>query len=214
MALHDPERTETLTEMVRGLVYTHNRANANTAQVHEAQATVEAVVDLLVERGVLDREAVQARRQAVAERLRREYFERGMGVALQEFGVSKYRFPGGAQIDCEARLPLCKAACCKLPLALSREDVQEGIVRWELGRPYMIAHGRDHYCAHLNRETQTCGVYANRPIPCRGYDCRQDRRIWLDFEHRVINPLIDDPEWPACLEEQATNDEHAADEDE
>jgi len=187
-------------DVIRGLLYTHNRANANTAEVHEANATVQAMVELLIERGVLDREVLEARQQAAAEQLRRAYFERGMGVAIQEFGVSKYRFHGGAEIDCENRLHLCKASCCKLPLALSKEDVQEGIVRWDLGRPYMIAQGKDHYCVHLNRETHCCGVYANRPIPCRGYDCREDKRIWLDFANKVINPQIDDPGWPACLE--------------
>ena len=77
--------------------------------------------------------------------------------------------------------------------------MREGVVKWELGRPYMIARGADHYCAHLDRETHRCGVYAQRPIPCRGYDCRKDTRIWLDFEARVVNPLINDPDWPKCL---------------
>jgi Putative zinc- or iron-chelating domain len=63
----------------------------------------------------------------------------------------------------------------------------------------MIARGADHYCAHLDRETHRCGVYAQRPIPCRGYDCRKDTRIWLDFEARVVNPLINEPDWPKCL---------------
>jgi Fe-S-cluster containining protein len=188
--------------VVRGLVYTHNRANANTAELHEACSTLHALADLLIERGVLDRETLEARRRAAAEQLRREYIERGMAVAMQEFPVSKYEFRGGPEIDCEDRLPLCKASCCKLPLALSKEDVQEGIVRWELGRPYMIAQTPEHYCVHLDTESHHCGVYAQRPIPCRGYDCRQDKRIWLDFEKRLVNPRLDDPDFPECLERE------------
>lgn len=190
--------TETA-DLIRGLVYTHNRANANTASVYEASATVGTLVELLIERGVLDRATFEARRRETAERLRDQYLERGLGVAIQDFDVSKYEFQGGAEIDCESRLHLCQAACCKLPLALSKEDVQEGIVRWDLGQPYMIARYADGYCTHLNRETRCCSVYAQRPIPCRGYDCRNDKRIWLDFENRVINPRIADPEWPLCL---------------
>ena len=73
------------------------------------------------------------RRKQASERLRREYVERGMAVAMQEFGVSKYEFQGGAEIDCENRIHLCKAACCRLPFALSKQDVQEGVVKWDLG---------------------------------------------------------------------------------
>ena len=52
----------------------------------------------------------------------------------------------------------------------------------------------------MDRATHRCGVYEQRPIPCRGYDCREDGRIWLDFERRVVNPAIHDPGWPASLQ--------------
>jgi Putative zinc- or iron-chelating domain len=183
-------------DVLRGLLYVHNRANANTGTLHETRSTLEALVGLLVDAQILRRDALDERRDAAAERLRDDFVERGMAVAIQEFGVSKYDFAGGAEIDCEARLELCHAACCKLPLALSSEDVEEGTVRWDLGRPYMIAHGDDHYCVHMDRGTHRCGVYDQRPIPCRGYDCRHDERIWIDFERRIVNPRIDDPDWP------------------
>ena len=199
-----PERLDDFGELVAGLVYTHNRANANTAEVHQTASTLHALVEMLVERGVLDRAELEARRRAAAEQYRKYYIERGMAVAMQNFGVSKYEFSGGAVIDCESRLPLCKAACCKLPLALSKEDVGEGVVRWELGQPYMLAHDPDGYCVHMDRATCGCTVYAQRPIPCRGYDCREDKRIRQDFEAGVINPLIEAPDWPACLEAGAS----------
>jgi hypothetical protein len=183
-------------DVLRGLLYVHNRANANTGELHRAGSTLDALVDLLVESGVVDRETLETRRDEAAVQLRSDYVERGMAVATQEFGVSKYDFTGGAEIDCEDRIPLCRAACCKLPLALSREDVEEGVIRWDLGRPYMIRHGEDHYCVHMDRETHRCCAYRERPIPCRGYDCRNDKRIWLDFEARVVNPRINEPGWP------------------
>jgi hypothetical protein len=157
----------------------------------------------MIERGMLERDALETRQQETAERLRRQYLERGIAVAMQEFGVSKYKFQGDAEIDCENRIHLCKASCCRLPLALSKEDVQEGIVRWDLGQPYIIARDKDGYCVHMDRKTCRCTVYSHRPIPCRGYDCRKDKRIWLDFENKVVNPRIGDPDWPACLENEA-----------
>jgi hypothetical protein len=183
-------------DLARGLVYTHNRANANTAAAHDANASVLAMVELLIERGVLDREAYEARREEVAEQVRRQFLGRGMGVAMQEFAVGKYEFQGGAEIDCANRVDLCKAACCRLPFALSKEDVEEGVIRWDLGRPYVIKQDQDGACTHLDRQTLGCGVYRQRPIPCRGYDCRNDKRIWLDFDNRVVNPRIGEPGWP------------------
>ena len=191
-------------DVLRGLIYTHNRANANTAEVHQTSAMLRALIALLVESGVLDRETLAARCQEESEQLRHQYITRGMAVAMQEFSVSKYEFQGGAVIDCENRLHLCKAACCRLPLALSKEDVQEGIVRWDLGQPYIIARNQDGYCTHLEQGTCRCTVYAHRPIPCRGYDCRNDQRIWLDFENRVVNPRIAERDWPECLAGQKT----------
>lgn len=184
----------------RGLVYTHNRANANTAELHQAYATIQALGELLIERGILQREEVESRQREVADQLRQRYLDQGMATAMQEFGVSKYQFQKEGHVDCENRVHVCKAICCKLPLALSREDVQEGVVQWELGQPYMIAHASDGYCVHMNRETCGCTIYEQRPIPCRGYDCRDDTRIWIDFENMVVNPRIHDPEWPNCLE--------------
>lgn len=194
-----PRMTDT-SSVLRGFMYTHNRANSNTAELHNTGAGLQAAIELLIERGLIDRDEWEARRQITAERLRKEYLARGMAVAVQEFGVSKYEFKGGAEIDCGNRLHLCQAACCRLPFALSQEDVEEGLVSWDLGQPYINARGADGSCQHLQRESCGCGVYEHRPIPCRGYDCREDKRIWLDFGERVINPEITNPNWPECLE--------------
>jgi hypothetical protein len=190
-------------DILRGLLYAHSRANSNTRELCRTAATVEALVELLANGGVLDQGAVEELRESMQQRLQGEYLRGGMGVAMQEFDVSKYAFDKGVEIDCENRLPLCKAACCKLPFALSAEDVHEGVIRWDLGSPYLIAHGGDGYCVHMDRCTHQCGVYDQRPIPCRGYDCRRDTRIWLDFDERVVNPRIDEPDWPACLSEES-----------
>jgi hypothetical protein len=187
-------------DVLRGLLYAHDRANANTAALHEMSSTLDAVVELLVAEGLVDPDALAEGRVETGRRREREFYERGMAVALQELDKSKYTFAGGAEIDCESRLALCGAACCRLPVALSKEDVEEGVLRWDLGRPYLLARDADRQCVHLDRGTHRCGVYGARPTPCRAYDCREDRRIWLDFEARVVNPAINDPAWPDAPE--------------
>jgi Fe-S-cluster containining protein len=112
-----------------------------------------------------------------------------MGAVFQEKEQDKYGFDD-VQIDCESRRHLCKAACCKLSFALSRQDIEEGFVKWDLGHPYMIAKVRDGYCVHIEKGTYRCKIWENRPVPCRGFDCRNDKRIWLDFENKIINPKL------------------------
>ena len=67
---------------------------------------------------------------------------------FQDPEYDKYAFEHAAEIDCASRVHLCKAACCRLPFALSNQDVREGIVRWDLGQPYLIEHASDGYCTH------------------------------------------------------------------
>ena len=81
-------------------------------------------------------------------------------------------------------------------------------MRWDLGHPYMIAQGGDDgYCTHQDRSDRSCGVHQQRPVPCRGYDCRKDRRIWLDFEKRILNPDVNRDDWPQCTRPEAGGDD-------
>ena len=182
-------------EMLRGLMYAHDRANANTGELEELAATVAALVELLTEAGIPPERLEEARSRAV-EAVRRRFIEQGMAVARQDFEVAKRAFPEGVEIDCENRVALCGAACCRLTVGLSGEDVREGVLRWDVGNPYILERAGDGWCTHMERGSCRCTVYEARPIPCRGFDCREDRRIWLDFEGRVPNPALADPDWP------------------
>ena len=96
---------------------------------------------------------------------------------------------GAAKIngpDCVALLPICKARCCQFHFALSTEDLDEGVIRWDYGRPYMIRQRMtDNYCVHNDPSARCCTVYEQRPRVCRMYDCRKDARIWDDFDKRI-----------------------------
>lgn len=186
-------------EVLQGFLYDHTRINLNTIETHGALASVEALVEVLVARGLVEREEYEARRAEASERLRGTFVEKGMAVAILEHGASKYAIEDAVEVDCANRLHLCGAACCRLPFALSKEDVEEGVLRWDLGHPYFIARAPSGSCFHLDPEARTCGVYGHRPIPCRKYSCARDKRIWQDFAARIPNPSFQDPDWPASF---------------
>jgi Fe-S-cluster containining protein len=180
-------------EIVEGLRYVHHQLGANTGKALETAAFLYALIELLMHKGLLTEGELNERKVEVAKRLVTKFREVGMGAVFQDPEHDKYTFAEReVKIDCEHRLPVCKAACCRLNFALSRQDIEEGIVKWDLGRPYMIAHDADGYCRHLDRQGCRCTVYANRPVPCRAYDCRKDKRIWADFDNRIVNPNLEE----------------------
>lgn len=191
--------SESRRQVAEGLLYTHTRLNANTSKTLETTAFLYALIELLDERGIISIEELDARKRAVAERLVAQYRQNGLGVVFQEGEHDKYHFLEEAAFDCAGRAGLCRAACCRLPFALSKQDLREGIVHWDFGQPYMIAQDGDGYCAHFDRDAVACTIYDHRPVPCRGFDCRNDRRVWLDFEQMIVNPDIYRDDWPQGL---------------
>ncbi|HEV2860979.1 MAG TPA: YkgJ family cysteine cluster protein [Pyrinomonadaceae bacterium] len=187
-----PSQVEELREEVaRGFLYAHSRANVNSSKLLEVSAFSYALIELLAERGLITVEELDERKAEVSRRLAEKFAERGMGVALTAEEKDADGAPLNAEIDCEARLHLCHAACCRLRFALTARDVEEGRVKWNLGQPYMIRQGDDGYCHHLDRPSQRCGIYEERPFVCRAYDCRGDKRIWEDFEQRQVSPELE-----------------------
>jgi len=92
----------------------------------------------------------------------------------------------GPPVDCAERLAVCHAVCCMLKFALSPEEVEAGVVKWDIGHPYLIRGDRDGYCVH-NSPEGGCSVYSSRPGVCRRYSCAGDDRIWTDFDGMVLN---------------------------
>ena len=178
-------------QVAAGLMYSHGRENANTSKVLEVASFSYALIELLMERGVISVEELDERKKQVGQRLAEKFAEKGMGVALTNDEQDKYAYEGSVEIDCENRIALCRGACCRLSFALTVQDLGEGRVKWDLGRPYMIRHDEDGYCHHVERASKRCGIYASRPVVCRAYDCRKDKRIWEDFENRVVSPDLE-----------------------
>ena len=122
-------------EIVEGLIYTHARLRENTQSTLETSSFLYALIELLNLNGLISIEELDERKHEVAERLAKKNRDKGVGVLLQEPEYDKYAFEEEADIDCENRVHLCKAACCRLPFALSKQDFIEGIVHWNLGNP-------------------------------------------------------------------------------
>lgn len=84
-----------------------------------------------------------------------------------------------AEVDCGRCQPHCQARCCTLIFALTKDEVERGLVRYNTEKPFFIARDAgDGYCPHLDRTTYSCEIWADRPLRCRRYDCRDDAAIW------------------------------------
>lgn len=101
--------------------------------------------------------------------------------------LDKYAVPTDGGPPCAELLPLCEARCCRLRFPLTTQDLDERVIRWDYGRPYLIAHAGGA-CVHLDG-ARGCTEYARRPAACRAYDCRGDHRIWTDYDRRIPAPL-------------------------
>ena len=198
----DPTPDVDRNDLIEGLLYVHGRLNMNARMSLQAHAWLMGLVEVLDEKGSIDKQTIEAKAKPIADTLSQHFMKEGNGVYLQEPNTDKYSYENLPEIDCESRVHLCKASCCRLQFAMSKQDVEEGIVRWELKQPYLIAVNEQGYCTHLKEGTCHCTIYENRPGPCRIFDCRNDKRIWLDFDKREINPRLNEPNWP----ENATAD--------
>jgi hypothetical protein len=151
-------------------------------EIAELRARLGALVDLLVAR-----EALNDGHRRHIDRVGKHAAGPIRSVRLRAY-VDKHAIVS-RPIDCAARLHLCKARCCALNIELTAADIEERKLRWDLERPYLLAKDADGQCTHLERATGGCTVYQDRPAMCREYDCRHDRRVWLDFEARIPAPM-------------------------
>ena len=155
-------------------------AAAGTVKGHpEESRKLEFLLDALIMRGQLPE-----RFRKIVSKIQAD---RGPKVRLSVF-PDKYTLDS-PDIDCSARLHLCGARCCSFDVALSEQDILERKLPFEIERPYELP--RDPVtkrCTCMDDEG-LCTVYHERPGTCRTYDCRDDRRVWIDFERRVPAPL-------------------------
>lgn len=178
----DPERIE----LERALRFLHTLGMQSKIDLVDWLGRVLALIESLIANGTLDLRDFEARRTRVAKREgERMDREDHVHVALNDV-PDKYALADLPQIDCAARVHLCRARCCALSFPLSVQDLDEHVVRWDYGRPYQIRQRADGYCVHNGAGDRFCGVYEHRPAVCRAYDCRADARIWKDFAAGIV----------------------------
>ncbi len=169
-----------------GLRFLHVMNMQVKHDLFEASARLGALVEELVSRGQIDPVELEDRRNRIKQREAKSQYEKAH-VQIAEL-YDKYAMEGLPDIPCAELIPLCKGRCCRLYFPLSYQDLDEGVVEWEYGLPYIVRKRADGYCVHNDPATHACGVYAQRPAHCRKYDCRTDKRIWLDYERRIPAP--------------------------
>jgi Fe-S-cluster containining protein len=162
------------------LMQDHERTRRGVA---ELQQQFETLIEIMIAFGTLR----PGHADLIAKLRQRVEIARKAEVELSSV-EDKYAVTG-EPIDCESRLPLCQARCCSFTVQLSRQDLAEGELAWDIDRPYRLPRHADGYCANLGRDDARCQRYQHRPATCRSYTCRTDKRVWLDFDARIPAPM-------------------------
>lgn len=172
-------------QLERSSFFTHTALGVQAERINEVESFLYGVIDVLVRKGVV----IPDELTRAAEDVRKEMYEKGeqahtgVGIRIDEPGKNMELVP----VNCEERMHICQAVCCKLSFPLSVEEIETGMMKWDLGKPYFIRHESTGYCSHLHAKKKCCTVYENRPPVCKNYSCTGDKRIWKDFEKMELN---------------------------
>ncbi|HKX45205.1 MAG TPA: hypothetical protein VJP77_00675 [Planctomycetota bacterium] len=129
-------------------------------------------------------------RQQVEQALVREVFPPESPKASLLGVVVQTQANRPARVDCENRLHLCKAACCRIfSSALTPGEVASGRYEWEVKQPYALRRGATG-CRYLSVGGCHCTIHPDRPRTCSNYSCEGDARIWKDFAAYELNPEL------------------------
>jgi len=172
-------------QVERGNLFTHSALSRQSARINEIESFLFAVIDLVTQKGITApdelSDAVRKVREEMMEKQELSY----PGISLRVDDPNDDQF---IPVNCEERMHICKAVCCKLDFALNIEDIESGKVKWDLGRPYFIRHEpKTCHCSHIDTASLKCTIYDNRPSVCKKYSCANDKRIWTDFEKMELN---------------------------
>lgn len=210
---HDDALTQLERQLVRGSHFTQAAMDKLQARLTRTEAAVAGLHELLLAAGLIAEEETEPTEPADSPgeddassladpSLAPEDEDESAAAAADDsdmgplvsahwpgiaFGTEPTETEEPAPVDCEARMHICHAVCCKLNFALTPAEIEGGTTKWDLGFPYMIRHESNGYCTHNDTATGRCGIYADRPGVCRRYNCTNDTRIWKDFENMELN---------------------------
>lgn len=178
-------------------LFTHTILSQQIIRQNENDFFLYGLIDYLTDKGMVVPEDLKKYVELVKKEVieKKEYATLGVAIRNDNEAIESTIF---VPVNCEERMSICKAVCCKLSFALSIEEIEEGKLKWELGKPYHIRHQSNGYCCHINNENKQCNVYENRPSVCKKYSCANDNRIWKDFDNMILNQKWIDE----CLSEE------------
>lgn len=185
-------------QVERGSFFAQAVFQRTTLRLSEVEAIVTRLIDVLAARGFVDPQEMGLQAPQPGDE---RPADEGGGERPAESPRSTISWPtvtirvddphGPAEpavaVDCDARMAICRAVCCKLAFPLSAEEVEVGTVKWDIGHPYVVRQESSGYCTHNDTTSGRCRVYAERPGICRRYSCAQDSRIWKNFDDMVLN---------------------------
>lgn len=182
----DPVVEELHRQVERASLFTHTALGESFSRMSEGQAFLYGLADVLLAKGYVTEHDLMAAVDNVRAELtqRGELSGPGVMVRIDTEDASDQQV---VEVDCGARMHICKAVCCRLDFALTVSEVESGKVKWDLGRPYFIRHSANGCCVHNDLQGGGCSVYSDRPGVCRRYSCAKDSRIWKNFEQMELN---------------------------
>ncbi len=185
-AISNRKLSELERQLERSGYFTHSSLSNYAERINEIESFLYGLIDTLLEQKSIDKNLFEGAVKSVqSETLKRkEHFHAGIAVRVngKDQGGKKSQ-----QVNCHERLHICKSACCRLQFALSIEEIEAGNSKWDLGQPYLIRQNSEGCCSHLDGETKRCEIYNDRPGVCRSYSCKEDNRIWKNFENMELN---------------------------
>ncbi len=171
-------------EELRTLLREVTESNARTQQmVAELASVIETLLQILGQKG----ELAEGHLRMIAKLRKHARLATTPKIDLDNT-TDKYSIES-APIDCENRMHLCQGRCCGFEVVLSRQDLAEGKLEWTLEQPYHLPRRPTGFCMYQDNDTGYCGAYEHRPATCRRYDCRDDARVWIDFEKMIPAPM-------------------------
>ncbi len=174
-------------EVEGGLRFCHVVLTRNQRALQAQTHVLNGLGHALANARVVDTATVDQASRAYAEQAEQPRFRVRIAPDVDKYGDDV----PVTVVDCAERLSSCRAACCTQAFALGTQDLDEGVVKWEYRDPYVNKRRNDGRCVHQSPELG-CTVWDNRPLFCRTYHCRDDARIWLDFDRRIANPALAD----------------------
>jgi Fe-S-cluster containining protein len=177
-------------EIIKGFENTYFIIDDNISKTFQASVNLYALINLLIDKKVIKKNEFDRRKKEVEKQLIDGYKKAGIGIIVHDQAFAdKYELTSQVEIDCASKMHICKGACCRFVYCLTIQDIHEGI-RWNLSHPFTCLKGDNDYCIYLREDDMRCSIHDKRPLSCRQFDCRNDERIWLDFDKEIINPNL------------------------